>query len=363
MDIAELWALLQWFNKHLGPKFPRRYAALHAALTNNIQPNNQKQPVGEPAKQLTDLLRNVPVDVLTTSQLKFLADIEVASYVGETGAQKIEALLAQSAIDPVAAVNGVQEMINAATRAVERIGKLSSGLEGMVPAISPEDDYAIVRVTFAHAAALNNVVDFKEWGNTWYLIARGITMAYGQAPESVRVVGASRGSIVIDLAVIYAIAKVFGSIVRQALEATNTLQEIRLKEQQIRELKLNNDILDAGLNKARQQLLATAAEAKDAVIQTIAEEAIADAGINARGEGDKCNALRNSVRLLVEFLNDGGNLDIVVKRPEAKSDGQADDGGNLRVEVERQAEVIRQLTRQVKFVEHKPANDDKHIDA
>ena len=136
-------------------------------------------------------------------------------------------------------------------------------------------------------------------------------MAYGQG-GSVRVIGASRGSIIIDLAVVYAIAKVFGSIVKQALEATNTLQEIRLKEQQIRELKLNNDVLDAGLREARQKLLDTAAVAKDAVIQSISEKAISEANISAAGEGDKATALRNSVRLLVEFLNNGGNLDIVV---------------------------------------------------
>ena len=88
MDVAELWALLQWFNKHLGPKFPKRYAALHSVLNNNIQPNNQKQQVGDPASQLLNFLRHVPVDVLTTSQLKFLADIEVASYVGEAGARR-----------------------------------------------------------------------------------------------------------------------------------------------------------------------------------------------------------------------------------------------------------------------------------
>ena len=50
-------------------------------------------------------------------------------------------------------MNGLQEMINSATRAVDRIGKLTSGLEGMVAPTAPEDDYAIVRVTFAHAAA------------------------------------------------------------------------------------------------------------------------------------------------------------------------------------------------------------------
>lgn len=357
MDVSELWAVLRWYNKHLGAKLPKRFSQLHSVLNNNIQPNNQKQAVGEPAKALTDFLRSVPVDELTTAQLKFLADIEVASYIGAAGAEKIESLLNRSPVDPVAAANGVQEIINALNRAVERIGKLASGLEGLVQDSAPSDDYAIVRVTFAHSAALNNVVDFKEWGDTWFNIARGIAMAYGKAPETVRVVGASQGSIIIDLAVFYTIARAVASIVKQALEATNTLQEIRLKEQQIRQLKLNNEAVDAKIASHLQGLLDATKEGKKAVVDSIAATAIEEANVSANGEGDKINALRNSVRLLVDFLDKGGNLDIVVKRHESKGDAGNDPATQLRVEVERKAAAIRQLKREIKAIEHKPSND------
>lgn len=357
MDVNELWGVLQWYNKHLGVKFPRKFTPLHSALNNNIQPNNSKQPVTEHAKGLTDFLRQVPIDDLTIAQLRFLADIEVASYIGEAGATKIEDLLNRSPIDPVAATNGVQEIINALGRAVERIGKLSSGLEGVVSKTAPLDDQAIVRVTFAHAAAMNNVVDMKKWGETWHDIARGISMARGAPPEDVRIVGASQGSIVIDLGVSLGIAKLFASIVNQALQSTNTLQDIRLKEEQIRDLRLKNEAAETALEQARRQMLDAAEKEKAAIVEMIVDGVVKHEDSAGNNSGENENALKKSVRLLVDFLDRGGNLDIVVKPTDKTAAENGDRRQQERIELERNAAAIRQLTRQIRALEHKEARN------
>jgi hypothetical protein len=53
---------------------------------------------------------------------------------------------------------------------------------------------------------MSNVADFRKWGTFWFEIGRGVAMAHNAAPEEIKIVGATKGSIIIELAVVSDIA-------------------------------------------------------------------------------------------------------------------------------------------------------------
>jgi hypothetical protein len=85
----------------------------------------------------------------------------------------------------------------------------------------------LMRVSFTGNAPMSNVADFKSWGNIWYDIGRGISMAHGLSPEDIKIVGATKGSIIIELAVIASIATTTSGIILAALKVAEKVRVIK----------------------------------------------------------------------------------------------------------------------------------------
>lgn len=81
---------------------------------------------------------------------------------------------------------------------------------------------------------MSNLSDFKSWGSTWYDIGRGVAMGHGTPPEDIKVVGATRGSIIIELGVAYAIAATTSRIILEALKLAEKSLALRKTVEEIR---------------------------------------------------------------------------------------------------------------------------------
>ncbi len=203
-----------------------------------------------------------------------------------------------------------------------------------------------MRVNFSGQAAMKNVADLKSWGLLWYDIGRGVAMAHNLSPEDVRIVGATRGSIIIELVAVYAVTHTISKIILSALTVAARVLDIRKKAEEVRGLKLNNDKLAAELEKA-------ADEEKDKGIKQLAEELTKALKLKS-SEGDKATALEKAIKNLINFTEKGGKIDFVLPKTTTESAEQGDPAKRDKEikELRDQFEKIRLLEDKLKLLEH-----------
>ncbi len=228
----------------------------------------------------------------------------------------------------------------------EGLNKATQIAEGLSGLVEPEGegvaDGVLMRVSFLGDASINNVADFKKWGETWFLIGLGVTQAHGEAPESITVVGASKGSIIIELLANPVISGTVASIIWGALKVSEKVLNLRKIAAETRVLNLQEKKLAREIEKA-------ADSEKAAGIAIIIKEQTKLLKLKANGDGDKITALEKAITDLVNFINDGGEVDFIA--PEEETDDEDEAIDDEFVQIREQAEDIRRLENQLKLLE------------
>lgn len=349
MNVDELWGLTQWVEREVGQLQIRDlYNSLAGVVRQNTQP--QRVPIETQKTALLHSLRQLNLSTLTRDQLGFLNLLGIAGYLGEQGAKNVEQILFEGALDVVTAANKLQQITSHITTALEKIDSIRKGLSGLATPVEPatKGDEVLLRVTFTGDASIGNVADLKEWSSDWYNIARGIAMAHDQPPESVRVVGAAKGSIVIELAAVLVVAKTASLIILEALKVSERVVAILQQVETLRTMRLNNKRIATDLKKEAER------DRSDGIAQ-ITEKAVKQIGLKKDSAGDKFVALESAIKGLVTFLTKGGEVDCVV--PDAPPDAQAESAA-ARQELAQTFKQIRDLGEHVKRLEHKGDADD-----
>ena len=345
MNVSELFALSNWVIREIVNKqIPQKYQALQAILQHNASPN-QKQPFESQKNDLVSSLNGISLDQLSRDQIEFLDKLGIGQTIGAEGVGVIEDILFKNALDVATAAQKLAQQLQQISNGINRASQLLTGLNGLVVEEEYEaKDEVLIRVCFAGGASIKNVVDFKTCGNAWHDIGRGIAMAHGAAPEDVKIVGATKGSIIIELAVAYSIAKTTSLILLEALKVAEKVIDLKQKAEELRGMKLKNDKLAHDVEKEAE------AE-KKAGIDDIANQAAIKLGIKAKEDGDKVKGLESAVKNLVNFIENGGSLDFVI--PDEIADDQGEEGNNNKEELRVAFQQIRQLEQKLALIEHK----------
>ena len=343
MNVEELSHLASWLKKH-APEGEQKYEAVREILEHNAQKPN-KLPLEDPLNDLLAYLQETPVHVLSNEQVKFLDAFNVASFFGRQGAEFVEGTIRKADFDPATAMQDMQNAVEAMTSAIERTDAINRAFQQIyLPSagLSLEENRALVRVEFQGDASIQNVVDWKEWSEKWHDIVRGIAMSIGEAPEDVHVVGASRGSIIIDIAATYFFVHVLTGIVKAA---TRVAKDIVMLLHSIEDLRTKGLLNDKIENEIRAEANSRRGEGVERIV-TETKELLPD-----ELDGEQETALRKSTSQLLDFQRKGGEVDFVAPE-EAPQAGGAEDGvvkqiEELRAEIEElrvEKEEVRRLT-------------------
>ena len=345
MNVSELFELTHWITREIEDEdIPQKYQALQTILQQHAQPNQQKTPFEAQKDDLIDSLKKVPLGQLTRDQLEFLYPLGIASFVGEEGINAIEDTLYKNVIDVATSAQKLVETLQKINEGISKSNQIKAGLTDCVIEEEYETDNEILmRVSFTGNALMSNVTDFKSWGNIWYDIGRGIAMVHNASPEEVKIVGATKGSIIIELAVIASIATTTSGIILAALKVAEKVLDIRTKAEELRGLKMKNDKFAKDLEKEAEN-------EKKAGIEEITGEVIKTLNIKKDGEGDKVKALDTAVKNLVNFIEKGGIVDFIIPEDEEEQEeGEESKNEELRVAFQE----IRQLEKKLTLIEHK----------
>ncbi|MDR0803209.1 hypothetical protein [Fluviicola sp.] len=227
---------------------------------------------------------------------------------GNKGVDLIENTLVKNALDLATATNNIKTETDKLGQAVATINELKTTLSKSFTITETEDEIeegaVLMRIYFQNDVALNNLADFKKLAEHWFDIGRGIAMAQDKSPEDFRIIGAEKGSIIINLAVAVGIATTVSKILLEALKVADRVLDIIKKVEEIKALKLSN-------TKAEKELQKEAETAKEQGLKSILESTVAELGLNQGAQGDKINAIELSIKKLIDFTQNGGMVDFV----------------------------------------------------
>ncbi|MDC8832885.1 hypothetical protein [Alteromonas gilva] len=344
MQIKELLNLSFWIDENIKElQVSQKYQQLHKAMQQNVNAhhNQPMQPFEAQKEAVINTIEDISVSDLTNEQEKMLSRLEISQYIGSEGVTNLENLLFRNSLDIATATTEVKSIHDKLSQAIQKSDQLRANLITLVDdddEDSDEGEQVIMRVHFQNDVSLNNLTDLKKLSTTWWEIGRGIAMAHDGAPEDVKIVGAQKGSIIIELAVLAAIAATTSRIILSALKVADRVLTIRKKSEEIKALKLGNQKLEAELAKE-------ADKEKREGLESITKEISVNLNVNQNGDGEKFKVLEKSVKNLIEFVEKGGEVDFY--SPEENEDNP--DIEQMRLNFEE----IKKLEKRVLAIESK----------
>ena len=231
----------------------------------------------------------------------------------------------------------VQKAVSALDKAIVRANNLSKAFQDIDVAIaSPalEDDRALVRVEFRSDAAINNVVDWQEWSEKWLEISRGIAMSIDDAPENTQVIGATRGSFILELAGTYLFVRILTGIVKEVTSVAKDMIMLAQTAEDLRSKKLLNEQIESTIkteieNKKESGVLSVMTAVKLLLPKSI--------------DGEQETALKKSVAQLLEFHRKGGEVDFVAPEEKEASEESDEESQSQQLEIQSLRQAIEEL--------------------
>lgn len=350
MNVIELYRLTQWVNEEIVQQdLPQKYSQLHSVLQQNSQPNQPKAAFENQQTELIDLITEIDLTRITRDQTSFLDELEILPALGQNGVDRIEDILFRNALDVTTAAQKIQEIQSKLNEGLRKIELLSEGLEGCIYDDEEATEDVLIRVSFLDKASISNVNEFKDWGAKWHLIGHGISMAHGLSTDELKITGAAKGSVILELMACAAISTTISKIILDALKVVEKVQSIRKETAAIQNLNLQN-------KKIVQELEKAAKEEKKTAVEEIVADKIKELGLKKGNDGDKVNALETAIKTLIDFIDLGGEVDFVV--PEEEEYNEEEPVEDPYAKIREQSQEIRALEDKLKLIEDHTGSEE-----
>src|SRR6185312_10631900 len=252
MQIEELYDLTKWIASNIiDENIPSKYQQLHNILIRNAQPNQPKQPFEQQKDELVQALQAVSLEALSLGQIEVLTKINITKNIGSDGVTLVEDVLYKNAIDIVNAAQQINQCITEINAGIQWSQQVQRLLAEIVSpeVMTPDHNDVVLRVRFTGEAKVENLTELKDWSKAWWDIGRGISMAHGQSPEAISVIGAGKGSIIVTLLVANGIASTVSRIILASLKVVEKYYDIMRQIEKVRALKLSNDKAEKALKE------------------------------------------------------------------------------------------------------------------
>jgi hypothetical protein len=350
MEVQELNQLADWYNLHYD-RLNQLYQNLIAPVQNNAN-QASKQPLTDQFNALVEYLSNMDFDTLSIQQIKQLEKL-VGGQIGHTGASFVESIVRNSSFDAVTAL----AELNAAFSQITNTKNYFDSYQSAVASLKfidleneEEPDRVTVRVGFQKDAAINNMVDWRDSSKEWHLIIYGIALAVDEPVENTHIVGATKGSIILILKASAAVASLMAVISKSLTSVAKDVIEIGHDRENLRHKGRMNETME-------QQFELMIAEKRASAEQIVLEDIRSRLPQIATGGGDKVNALSVSVKNLLEFNEQGGNVDFVAPEPTEEGSEGEPNSGILSAEFARKAiHEYQEVREQLKMItDRRPA--------
>lgn len=330
MEIREIIRLADWFDEEAD-----KLISLYSALTNILQHNAQQassQPVKDPLEELTEYLRDMPTEQISTLQFRILGDLETDQLIGQRGAQWINETVKSTTYDPATTYSNSQQALQKIQETRTKLNAFRSSSEGIGitrTSYDTDDGDYLINIVFQNDVAISNIRDWKKTASDWDQIVSGISGAVGEKPEDTAVVGVSNGSIIVTLGATAAVTKILATISKHITSIAHDILSIRLKAEELRQMKMTTK------NMENEFKLIEKTKRDDGLVEIKA--AIAEVLPDLAPEVSA--KLDNSIKKALAFGEAGGELDFVVPEDDIDDD-------DVDEELTEEFELIRGLVEE-----------------
>ena len=303
MKVDDLKTLATKLVEHIQKsKAEQLYQQFLQILANSLR-NNRQQPVSQQKDQLFSALRSFDQISFTYSETHLFDVLGYGEYVGDAGVRELEAILYDENFDPQGVIQKVDAKQKAFQQFLERNRNLQSALQRIptLKDVALQKGEALLEITFTEKAAVDNIVEFEGWIDSWTKIIRAFSQLVDEKPESSRIVFVQKSSpLIIDVATACSLVLMVGKAVDCVLARVEKYLSIRKQVQEIKKLKLENKQIEKDLE----------AEA-DAFSDKSAQEITGEltAGMKPKPVGDVINGVSLGIRNLFVFIDKGGRVD------------------------------------------------------
>ena len=361
MNIEEAKHLADWVSRHVA-KAAQLYEPLVKKTGQAAAPrsrNNQPSPVPQ-IKNDADILKaylsKMPINQLNRQQWDTLVRHNATKYIASAGVEFVNSVLLDANYDPQTASNEFQAARDTLLQTVSTFASLSEAVlnsQLISDDVSDGDYETIIRVQFERDASINNTVDLKSWTSELESVFRAASVWVDERPEDVKVVSASRGSIIFDLGTSVVIAKIITYFAKEVLSIAKSSLEVAHMVEELKQKKMHTNAVEQEIGKAVESRKKTL---PDDIVEGVKE-------VTGRpGEPEKDEALKKAVGNFKKFIEKGGGVDIVEKRiPYESEDEDAEEAARETGEWEElreSAEEMRHIRQELRYIEDKRNVED-----
>jgi len=336
MNLSELSHLLTWAQTQIFDQaVTQAYGGLTQVLGTQVNPNQARTPYTEQKNSLVHLLKTMPVYELSVQQQKCLEQYKLTHLIGPLGAEDLERLFSDAGHDIAHLYQSMQQRTAQMNQAQTQLTQLKSAFEPMAEIAVPLDvQQSLLRVHFKDRAGVQNIEELRDWTDHWYFIGKGIAEAAGHKAVEIEMQGVSNGSLIIDFAVNYGVARLTLVLIKQALEVAVEFLNLYQKAQEI--FQSTKD------EKLKQQIEESAGKIKEAGINKLVEQ---------HKPGEEEAGFRKAVLKLSEFLEKGGGAEII---PPTSPETETGDPETQKHIADMHGEIaeIRKLEHKLHLLEH-----------
>ena len=352
MNVQELSRLAGWFAEEY-PALNNLYTALVSPLQHNAN-QSSKQPLESQMEALIAYLRAMKFDALSIQQLNLLSKLGVDQFIGQKGADYVSSSIKTSEYDPVTAGRKIEEAINLINRTQSSLEAYRNSIKAL--GVEGKDldgdlDHILIRIGFQNDAAINHVVDWKNYSRDWYDIIRGIALSIGEAPEETKVVGASNGSIILVLSGTLLLTTILAKFSKQISGIAKDTISVMTEIETLRQKKLLTKTMESELRKIEK-------DRRDEGIQALLDDT--KKLLPPEADGEASNALENSIKKLLTFNEKGGNVDFVAPDVSESDDDDAEDQSAMNDALAAAREAIQEYQTEREAVKLLIAQNDKN---
>lgn len=305
MQVNELYRLSEWFEEHVTDAVVMSCYKEFAMLVNQNAQQRGSVSYAEAQEKLYEELTAIPLPMLTIEQNQALRQLNVYELLGQSGVDTIEKLTTSRAHDIASIAEKVTEDYERIIAAGDRLKALG---ENLLEAFDVEElsqpfkGEMLVRVYFRDEASITDLKKLQDFSDDWYHIGNGIALAKDKDISEFKVLGAHKGSIIIDLSTGIEIAILLADIVMIVMEASERIGKFRKHKRDAQ--ALNNEAINVVFEDEIQKMVANEREQMLATLNS-------RFNFTTENRGDKTAALERSAELLAAFIDRGGAVDIV----------------------------------------------------
>ncbi len=323
METKEMYQLARWYRDNITDR--RVEESLNITKTNitqmlssGHQPSVKQQNIRRYLDAHIEVLSEIDLEALSFDDIEVLEKLGLKYIVLSSAIPSLHKLSEQGDVQEIAArISDALQTLEPINTQFAHFLNAFDKIFGSTPDVEGKDHHGkvLTRVRFHNDALISNVVNLSDWTTKWYIIARGYSMALGQAPETFEVVGASKGSIIFDLLLDFETVKLFSETFNLLSETVFNVAEMYAAIKAVEFMKGSNpdlhkqtvEHINAEIEKNHEKM---AEQVADKLLEQLQQD-----GQNR--DGEVTESLKRSVKELNNFVNKGGDINFRTESDEA----------------------------------------------